>query len=103
MITKGTEVEPVGEPDSDIEGCQILVTEDAIAAVATEIRELHRRSTMNEAAAIGRIILDTFYGGNAATWRSHHPEKSSSIRKLARELGGVFTNSMLRRCVRVWL
>jgi hypothetical protein len=102
MATKGTEVESKSGSHSR-EPAMLAVSDELVAAAAAEIRELHRASTMNEAAAIGKVILNRFYGGSASMWRSHHPEKSISLRRLSRELGGTFTMSMLRRSVRIWL
>jgi hypothetical protein len=102
MATKGSEVE-LERASPSAAPAMGGVSEELVAAAAAEIRELHRTSAMSEAASIGRIILDRFYGSDAAMWRSHHPEKSVSLRKLSRELGGIFTLSTLRRCVRIRL
>lgn len=77
--------------------------QDLIAETAEEIREYHRASGLRDAAAIGRIVLERFYGGRPELWRSHRPDKDTSLRKLAARLRGTLTQSGLRRCVRIHL
>jgi len=56
MTATGTEVEQLVKRGVGSQAQHTAVADEAIAAAASEIRELHRKSTMDEAAAIGGII-----------------------------------------------
>lgn len=76
----------------------------AVTAAAEEIRSLASRATLAFACEVGRIILDRFYGGDAALWRARRV-KPTSIRRLAELLqdGARLSAPALCRCVQTYL
>lgn len=55
----------------------------ALDATVVQLRELERRNGLERMVAIGRLVLDQFFGGSAAAWRERRKNKNNSVRRLA--------------------
>jgi len=102
------EAEPVAKSeDSDETRLRLVVADDpeerVIAEVAGEIRGLARRVELEFTCAVGRLLVERFYGGDRAAWRDHSSGKAASFRRLAENLRDDrgLCASALWRCVAI--
>jgi hypothetical protein len=60
-----------------------VVVRHDIEEVVTKLREIERTTGLERAVAIGKIVLERFFGGSAEAWRARRRNKNNSVRKLA--------------------
>lgn len=60
----------------------------ALDELALKLNTIHRETPLEEARAVGRLLIDHVYGGDIAAWRSRG-QKDASFRKLALRLKAV--------------
>lgn len=63
-----------------------------------ELRRLTRTATLEYSMAVGKLVVDRFYGGDLEHWRSRGP-KISSFRKLAQHPALPMSPASLYQCV----
>ena len=74
-----------------------------IAAVLLELREIDRRTSLERAAAIGRVVLERFFGGSPEVWRERRNNKNNSIRRIAEHPDCPLSRSALNEAVGVYV
>lgn len=67
-----------------------------------ELRQLHCRSGIELAVAIGRLVLERLYAGNGSLWRDRG-RKDTSLRKLQRHPDLPFRAATLAKSVAIFL
>jgi hypothetical protein len=87
---------------------RLVVSDDLddreIEAVAAEIRSIGQQAELAFTCAVGRLLVERFYGGDLAACRDHAPAKHASFRRLAellRDDDDGMCASALCRCVAV--
>lgn len=70
------------EESSSVELLSATVDQDVIDAAYRTLRQIERDATVRAAIAMGKAIVDAFYGGDLALWRSRG-HKDASFRALA--------------------
>jgi len=63
------------------------VSDQEIEAVHDELRRMHHAATLELAIAMGRLIIDRFFGGSLDSWRQRG-EQDASLRRLTARLSG---------------
>src|SRR6266536_4695828 len=51
--------------------------------VVAEIRAIERRTGLDRALAIGRLVFERFFGGSVQAWKERRKNKNNSVRRLA--------------------
>jgi hypothetical protein len=74
-----------------------------LEAIVTDLRDIERRTGIERTLAIGNLILDRFFGGDANTWRDRRRNKSNSIRRLAQRTDCPFSKSALHEAVAIYV
>jgi hypothetical protein len=54
-----------------------------VAEVIKELREVDRKTALERALAMGRIVLDRFFAGSPAVWHERRRNKNNSVRRIA--------------------
>ncbi|HEY2514193.1 MAG TPA: hypothetical protein VGI39_25175 [Polyangiaceae bacterium] len=72
-----------------------------IERVVDEVNTLYRVTTLSFALRVGRLIVDTFYGGDLEEWRKRGA-KTMSFRRLARHPGIEVSPTVLYRAVAIY-
>lgn len=81
---------------------QVLGREDRVEMVVRRLNSLCKKATLGFALAVGKLIIEQFYGGKALAWRSRDPRKDVSLRKLARHPDLPMSAGALYRCVAIY-
>jgi hypothetical protein len=76
---------------------------EAVNQAVAELREIERRTGLERTLAIGRLVLETFFGGDATVWRDRRRNKNNSIRRLASHKDCPFCKSALSDAVAVYV
>lgn len=76
---------------------------EAVSQAVAELREIERRTGLERTLAIGRLVLETFFGGDPAVWRDRRRNKNNSIRRLASHKDCPFCKSALSDAVAVYV
>jgi hypothetical protein len=58
--------------------------DDAIERAVRDLNAICRAATLDFALAVGAFVIDRFYAGDLARWRSRDATKQDSLRRLAR-------------------
>ena len=58
-------------------------TDAQVEAVALQVRQVSDQAGLQVAVAVGKLILDSFFGGDLEALRSRDPGKDTSLRRLA--------------------
>lgn len=74
-----------------------------IADVVLRLREIDRRTSLERAIAIGRVVLDRFFGGSPEVWRERRNNKNNSIRRIAEHPDCPLSRSALNEAVGVYV
>jgi hypothetical protein len=79
----------------------VVASDAAIERLADEIRTFTREAKIAYVLTIGRLVMERFYGGDLALFRSRRRTKDVSIRRLVARLEETATMSrtMLHRCL----
>jgi hypothetical protein len=79
----------------------VVVSDAAIERLADEIHTLTREAKRVYVLAVGRLVMERFYGGDVALFRSRGHTKDVSIRRLAVRLEAIDTMkaTTLYRCL----
>jgi hypothetical protein len=77
--------------------------EAKLIAVSQELARIDRESGWNRTFAIGKLILETFFGGEPACWHSRRWEGRQSVRRLAARPECPLKKSALAEAVSVYL
>gem|GEM_PF-5681594 len=75
----------------------------ALDATVVQLRELERRNGLERMVAIGRLVLDQFFGGSAAAWRERRNNKNNSVRRLAQHPDCPLSHSSLNQALGVYV
>ena len=76
------------------------VDERAVDAAVPRLRALYVAKTLEAAEAVGRFLLESFYGGEVAHWRTLGTAHAS-MQALSRRSGLGMSGSHLWRCLRL--
>ena len=71
--------------------------------VVAKLREIERRSGLDRTLAIGALVLNAFFGGDASVWRDRRRNKNNSIRRLANRKDCPFCKSAHNDAVGVYV
>jgi hypothetical protein len=71
------------------QGEVLAKVEDPIERAVHLLNAICTDTTLEFSLAVGRLIVDTFYGGDLGRWRSRGP-KTCSFRKLAQHAGALY-------------
>jgi len=80
----------------------VPIADEGISSVAHRIRAIDRQSGWLRAIAIGRIIIDEFFGGDPQAWRSRR-RGDNSLRRLAAHPDCPLQKSALAEAVGVFI
>src|SRR5262249_42751463 len=75
------------------------LTDADIAKVAAELKVIAHASQWEKVLAVGKLILERFFGDNEGAWRERRRNKNQSIRKLAERPDCPFAKSALTEAV----
>jgi hypothetical protein len=76
---------------------------DMLDDVVARLRSIDRQSGLERTLAIGEVILNQFFGGDASIWRLRRRNKNNSIRRLAARKDCPFGKSALNDAVAVYV
>src|SRR5436190_623307 len=54
-----------------------------VTEVVRELREIHRKTGLERALAIGELVIHRFFGGSADVWHERRKNKNNSARRIA--------------------
>lgn len=87
-----------GRRASPVGGAQ----DDPVETVVRKLNVICKAATLEFALAVGKLIVDGFFGGEIARCRSHNPKKNVSLRKLARHPDLPLSRSALYRSIAIY-
>ena len=76
-------------------------SEDGLDGLAAELSALGKDASVEQAVAIGRLVVERLYGGDLSAWRSRGP-KAHSLRALARRSDLPVSSSALYRAIALY-
>jgi hypothetical protein len=76
---------------------------DMLDDIVARLRSIDRQSGLDRTLAIGEVILNQFFGGDASIWRLRRRNKNNSIRRLAARKDCPFGKSALNDAVAVYV
>jgi hypothetical protein len=79
-----------------------IALSDSVERVVLRLNDICRRTTFAFSLAVGRLIIDEFYGGCLDRWRSRDPRKDISLRKLVRHPNVPMSAVALYRCIAIY-
>jgi hypothetical protein len=74
-----------------------------ITEVVKELREIHRKTGLERALAIGQIVLQRFFGGSPPVWHERRKNKNNSVRRIAEHPGCPLSRSALNEAISVYV
>jgi hypothetical protein len=80
-----------------------FVTTGELDAMTAELAEIVRRTGLDRTLAVGEMILNRFFGGQAEAWRVRRRNKRNSVRRLAERPGCPLSRSALNQAVGVYV
>jgi hypothetical protein len=72
-------------------------------AVIVELQRIERQTGMDRTLAIGKLILQRFFGGSAQAWHERRKNKNNSVRRLAQRPGCPFRRSGLNQAIGIYV
>ena len=76
---------------------------ELIERAVAELKEIDRQTGLDRTLAIGELVLQSFFAGEATVWRDRRRNKNNSIRRLAHHPGCPFCKSALNNAVGVFV
>jgi hypothetical protein len=74
-----------------------------VTEVVKELREIHRKTGLERALAIGQIVLHRFFGGSADVWHERRKNKNNSVRRIAEHPDCPLSRSALNEAIGVYV
>jgi hypothetical protein len=71
--------------------------------VVGKLREIERRNGIERTLAVGKLILEEFFAGDASLWRDRRRGKNNSVRRLAERPDCPFSRSSLNEALAVYV
>jgi hypothetical protein len=72
-------------------------------AVVVELQRIERQTGMDRTLAIGKLILERFFGDSAQAWHERRKNKNNSVRRLAQRAGCPFRRSALNQAIGIYV
>jgi hypothetical protein len=74
-----------------------------VAEVVRELREIDRKTGLERALAIGKIVLERFFGGSSDVWHERRKNKNNSVRRIAEHPQCPLSRSALNEAIAVYV
>lgn len=82
---------------------QRVAEEAVLVQVVARLREIERSTGLERTLAIGELILNQFFGGDAHVWRDRRRNKNNSIRRLAERPDCPYGKSALNEAIGIFV
>src|SRR5690242_5021868 len=74
-----------------------------VADVVRELRDIDRRTGLERTLAIGRLVLQRFFGGSPEIWHERRKNKNNSVRRVAEHPDCPLSRSALNEAIGVYV